>query len=241
MELPLDTTLVPPLDYTLTIDAKYTGMPSFPSIVHTSDQALDRSLEILLQTGQPQSAAIEAEQSCPSRLRYSPTVCFWVDSDESVLSERLSKRIFTMEARGLQRELFHTLATLVLTSSPSQGQELILRADQLDYTQGVLQAIGFKEYAPLFDHVLKQGWLEGCVEGDPLDWQQLEALLKDPTACMLQQQGRDAMDRATVKYAKRQLTWIKNRLLIGQYSRAWDTHVDISKLLQFAKACMCTG
>eukprot|EP00045_Choanoeca_perplexa_P017532 m.256313 g.256313 ORF g.256313 m.256313 type:complete len:498 (-) comp17563_c0_seq3:4290-5783(-) len=188
--------------------------PASAARLHPNNRRkIHRSLEILLQTGVPQSSALETQQNHPVVLRYQPTICFWVDSTEDVLNERLSKRIAKMEAQGLQRELFQTLAKLVLTETPSQPQQLIDQAEQLDYTQGVLQAIGFKEYAPLFQHVLGLGWLEGLVSGSVLDWEQLDTLLQDEQATVLLQQGREAMDRATIKYAKRQLAWIKNRLL----------------------------
>eukprot|EP00730_Choanoeca_flexa_P006943 TRINITY_DN12252_c0_g2_i4.p2 TRINITY_DN12252_c0_g2~~TRINITY_DN12252_c0_g2_i4.p2 ORF type:complete len:499 (+),score=53.68 TRINITY_DN12252_c0_g2_i4:2448-3944(+) len=175
---------------------------------------IQRSLEVLQQTGRSQSEALSEAESSINELRYTPTICFWVDCRDPVLQQRLVKRIDTMESLGLRQELFQTLASLILGDEPTTARALHARLRQLDFTAGVLQAIGFKEYLDVFKHVIESGWLDGKVRHSDLDWEQLDAILSQPRGCKLLDKGRQAMNQATIKYAKRQTAWIRNRLLI---------------------------
>ncbi|KAK4295066.1 hypothetical protein Pmani_032349 [Petrolisthes manimaculis] len=157
--------------------------------------SLCRSLQVWEQTGRPHSLHLEEQRQqgqagggqLGGGLRYPHTAIFWVTCQQDVLNQRVDARVDEMIDRGLVDELldFHAsyntkrLANDIL-SSP-------------DYTHGIFQSIGFKEFH------------EYLVLGE--EDRQGEQGKK------LYQEGVEAMKLATRRYSKKQLRWIKNRFL----------------------------
>ncbi|WFD34894.1 leukotriene-A4 hydrolase [Malassezia cuniculi] len=157
-----------------------------------------RSLRILRDTGRSQSewAALQGERD--EKPRDSPRrLLFWVWSEREALRQRLDARIGRMIERGLLdeiRSLKHIAAGL-----PDQGK---------DYTRGIFQAIGYKEFDAYLDHVASGG------EKDQ------EQKLFDAAI--------DAMQVGTRRYAKRQTSWIKNQLIpaiAAAQARGEEAHI----------------
>ncbi|EDQ90839.1 uncharacterized protein MONBRDRAFT_31685 [Monosiga brevicollis MX1] len=175
---------------------------------------LRRSLEIAMSTGTTQSALIKQEQALGSPLRFRPTLCFW-----AVLERRLAKRVDEMVAQGLVHEIFGFLATLVHREVVDTRQRPTRVLGQLNFQHGILQAIGFKEFLPLFEHVINRGWLEEVFASkkptivNQQAWQELDELLIQKPGSTLLAKGIEQVKVSTARYAKRQQTWIRNRLL----------------------------
>ncbi|TPX66284.1 tRNA dimethylallyltransferase [Spizellomyces sp. 'palustris'] len=155
------------------------------------DRKLRRSLQIFYTTGKPHSEWI-AEQKAATRdtLRFK-TCIFWLYADPPALYPRLDQRVDEMIKMGLFSELQDMRKKLVT------GQvigPLIKDHDppSYNYTRGILQAIGFKEFDTYFCH------LESQSTGVDIE--------------MVCTQGIENMKRATRQYARRQVTWIKNKL-----------------------------
>lgn len=135
-----------------------------------------RSLEIYYTTGQRQSEIYSRQREDgrinPSQVRY-PTLILWLWSAQAVLDQRLDARIDEMIKSGLFDEIKD-----LYDKHPSP--------DAIDFTRGIYQAIGFKEFYPY---------------------------LKSRKA-IDKQKGTEMMKAATRRYAKKQIKWIRNKLLL---------------------------
>ena len=100
----------------------------------------------------------------------------------------------------------------------------------LDYTRGILQAIGLKEFQPLFDWLAVQEWpqLRAALRGEQREPataasvrsdEALQKLLAEEPATKLVGLGIEAVQAATRRYARRQIKWITGRL--RQSKCAW--------------------
>lgn len=153
-----------------------------PSPIRSSS---NRSLEVFYATGQRQSELIMQQTDRGEEvLRFAPCCCLYLDCEQTALDARLDARVDDMLAQGLLAELEAFQARMAAASPDGE----------LDYTRGLLQAIGFKE----FREYMAAG--DDCAPADKA--RLLEAGVAD-------------MKRATRRYARRQTTWIRNRLLRG--------------------------
>lgn len=118
-------------------------------------------------------------------LRYDPTCVIWLSCDEEDLDKKLDERVDQMLERGLLAELdaFHK----------QYNRDLMIKGEEPDYTKGIFQTIGFKE----FHKYLMLNEAERIEESG-------KKVLKD---CI------DAMKQVTRRYSRRQTTWIKRRIL----------------------------
>ena len=118
---------------------------------------------------------------------------------------------------GLLPELFGFFAD-ALSRMPAD-LALPEAARQLNFTHGVLQAIGFKEFMPLLLHLLERGWepRHAPSESEPVQrqWQQVAPFLMEPPAEAILRACVADLKAATARYARRQLAWINGRLLRG--------------------------
>ncbi|KAG0724675.1 tRNA dimethylallyltransferase [Chionoecetes opilio] len=153
--------------------------------------SIHRSLQVWEQTGRPHSQLLEAQREqeggsgLGGALRYPEAVILWVTCEQEVLLARLDARVEEMLARGLVKELLDFHAAYNTRRLREGGTQ--------DYTKGIFQSIGFKEFHDFL--VLPEGEREG-EEGR-----------------RLYEAGVAAMKLATRQYTKRQLRWIKNRFL----------------------------
>ncbi|ORY85515.1 IPP transferase-domain-containing protein [Protomyces lactucae-debilis] len=152
---------------------------------HPNDRRkIRRALELFYSTGTRQSELYAKQRE---RGRIGPehvahrTLIFWLWSDQKVLDKRLDARIDAMIQNGLFDEIreMHALCTAGLTA-PANAQ------DGMDFTRGIFQAIGYKEFL---------AFLQSGTEAD-------------------KEQGIQLMKTATRRYARKQVKWIKNKLLL---------------------------
>ncbi|KAF9282318.1 hypothetical protein BGZ88_011092 [Linnemannia elongata] len=153
---------------------------------HENDRRkITRSLQVFFETGECQSDLIKKQHALPDseRLRM-PTCIFWVYSAPDVLNARLDARVDTMVKGGLFEEI--------------QGMRKSV-GPSTDYERGIWQAIGYKEFDPYFTAVE-----EAIKNNQPTDTDELEKLKSECT---------ETMKTRTRQYAKRQVLWIRNKLL----------------------------
>ncbi|KAI8902008.1 IPP transferase-domain-containing protein [Globomyces pollinis-pini] len=152
---------------------------------HPNDiRKIRRSLEVFYTTGISHSdwyASQRNESNPDTRLRY-PTCVFWLYGRPDKLNPRLDARVDQMIDKGMFDELNDMRKKM--TKNEVVGV-------QSQYTRGILQAIGFKEFHDYFV-------AEENGEIDRLD--------------DLRMKGIEEMKIATRQYAKRQVSWIKNKL-----------------------------
>ncbi|XP_037802016.1 tRNA dimethylallyltransferase-like [Penaeus monodon] len=151
-----------------------------------------RSLQVWEQTGKRHSEVLREQQRqeggsrLGGALRYPSTVILWVTCNQDVLDQRLDRRVDDMIERGLLQELkdFHA----------DYNRQRLKEGQLADYTKGIFQSIGFKEFHQYL--VL------------PEEEQQTEAGKK------LYEAGIAALKQVTRRYSRKQLKWIKNRFLL---------------------------
>nr|XP_011441198.2 tRNA dimethylallyltransferase isoform X1 [Crassostrea gigas] len=164
--------------------------PVYASRTHPNNRRkLLRALEVFDVHGTPMSEIHKAQRiESPSNvgeLRYPNTCVLWVQSEQSVLDDRTNKRVNTMIERGLIQELldFHKEFNAKRTQENRE----------LDYTTGIFQSIGFKEF---HEYLILPEEEKHSERGK-----------------LLFEKGVENMKIATRQYARRQIYWIKNRLL----------------------------
>ena len=94
---------------------------------------IEQSVAFFRATGKPYSEQMLSKATDSSRSRW-PCCFLWLDSDINVLEERLNHRVDQMMARGLLKELDELVAVFRARNIP------------LDFTKGLLQSIGGKEF-----------------------------------------------------------------------------------------------
>ncbi|EIM82541.1 tRNA isopentenyltransferase [Stereum hirsutum FP-91666 SS1] len=198
-----------------------------------------RNLVIMKETGRRPSEIIEEQSREGARPRYD-TLCFWLYADPKSLNPRLDERVDEMLAQGLMKEIVEmreiasdgrssisssspgTAASSsageppppegeVSGSGPSSGPEK-------DYTLGIYQSIGFRE----FDTYLN---IHPLPSTSPLpssssssSSNNISGKNADPDFDV----AVEEMKLSTRKYAKRQVSWIRNKLLPAVFAAGDD-------------------
>jgi tRNA dimethylallyltransferase len=161
---------------------------------HPNDRRkIQRSLEIYLQTGrkaseiyaeQRESRSTETENAQPVDMRF-PTLMFWIHADTDTLRTRLDKRVDKMLSQGLLDEV----STLNAFASQQAAQ-----GEPVDETRGIWVSIGHKEFKAY----------SAALAESASDENQL---------AKLKAEGLERTKIATRQYAKRQVRWIKIKLV----------------------------
>ncbi|OQS01098.1 tRNA isopentenyltransferase [Achlya hypogyna] len=180
-------------------DASPVSLPSSPEEVYRKLQEVDpvmaeslhskdvrrvqRSLEVFLQTGRRHSDLI-AEQQHAAHEKLFDACAFWVDCDRPTLNARLDKRVDKMIKDGLVPEIEGLMAEI---------QDHVAASPIPMGLKGITQAIGFKEF-------------EAYLAAKKADVDE-STLAKVLESCV------EELKTGTRQYAKRQVTWIRNRFV----------------------------
>ncbi|VEN41559.1 unnamed protein product [Callosobruchus maculatus] len=145
-----------------------------------------RALEIIYDKGKKVSDILAEQQSAqdasPSGggLRFTNAIVLWLQCSQDILDDRLNKRVDSMVEQGLVNELLDFHHKYNLGSQP-------------DYTKGIFQAIGFKEF---HCYLMLSKEQQASDEG------------KEELAKAVEQ-----LKLVTRRYAKKQKKWVTNRFL----------------------------
>ncbi|XP_023715281.1 tRNA dimethylallyltransferase isoform X2 [Cryptotermes secundus] len=150
-----------------------------------------RSLQVYAQTGRTHSAILREQRSedggseLGGPLRYPHACILWLQCEQEVLDKRLDLRVDAMLEQGLLRELldFHRL----------YNEQRIATSTEPDYSKGIFQSIGFKEF---HEYLVLSEEDRSSEKGSKL-----------------LHSGVDELKRVTRRYARRQLRWITSRFL----------------------------
>lgn len=182
--------------------------PAMADRLHPSDsRKIARSLQVYEQHGKPHSKILQEQQqrlggsAYGGPQRYEHACVFWLQCQREILNERLDKRVDEMLDRGLIEELldFHQEYNHVLKKKDAETK----------YTEGIFQSIGFKEF---HEFLVKQ---EGKAFDKSSASEEDKALLTT---------GIENMKTVTRRYAKKQMTWVRNRFLARPESSAPDVY-----------------
>ncbi|XP_055683663.1 tRNA dimethylallyltransferase isoform X2 [Lutzomyia longipalpis] len=165
-----------------------------------------RAIEIFNMSGEAMSSIINEQRSqeggskLGGPLRYKDVILFSLHCDQEILNNRLDSRVDSMVKDGLLAEIrdFHKTFVEPFTDT--------------DYTKGILQTIGFKEFIP---------YLENFSQDD--DEKILKYIVEESSGT--EPQGMDTLRKCldelkmvTRRYSKKQGKWVRNRFL-GNLSR----------------------
>ncbi|XP_076762182.1 tRNA dimethylallyltransferase [Xylocopa sonorina] len=165
--------------------------PEMATMVHSNNRRkIIRSLEVFEQHGVTHSELLRAQRRAGGcelggPLRYRNSILLWLRCDKKVLDERLESRVDAMLETGLVQELldFHR----------RYNEQRIKSNTSADYTTGIFQSIGFKEFHA---YLLLP-----------------EEKKREKKGEQLLQQGINDLKLVTKRYAKKQEKWITNRLI----------------------------
>ncbi|KAH9857784.1 tRNA isopentenyltransferase [Lenzites betulinus] len=143
------------------------------------------NLRIIHENGQLASEIIQEQSKASPRPRYR-TLCFWLYAKPDILKPRLDERVDQMIEQGLLNEI-RTLRTIASTAASVNEHQPPGDGRHMDYTLGIYQAIGYKEF---------HNYLSA----------------PEPSEATFRR-AVEQMKLGTRRYAKRQVTWIRNKLL----------------------------
>ncbi|KAG5684895.1 hypothetical protein PVAND_014105 [Polypedilum vanderplanki] len=149
--------------------------------------------------------------------RFEHVIIFWLQCEQVTLNQRLNKRVDSMVKDGLLEEIRTFYEENVLNRN-------------VDYEEGMLQTIGFKEFIPYLEKYDKSydTLINKFVEAPELfNEEEIPESYKSLLKCL------EELKMVTQRYSKRQLKWIKNRFLGSEQREvpnvyALDT-TDVSK------------
>ncbi|XP_076242789.1 tRNA dimethylallyltransferase [Calliopsis andreniformis] len=149
-----------------------------------------RSLEVFEQYGVTHSELLKTQRTAGASglggpLRHPNSIILWLRCERKVLDQRLDSRVDGMLDAGLMEEL--------LDFHQRYNQQRIESSEAPDYTRGIFQSIGFKEF---HDYLVLP-----------------EEEKREKKGEQLLERGIDELKLATKRYAKRQEKWIMNRLI----------------------------
>jgi len=170
--------------------------PERASVLHPKERRkIWRSLQIFYRTGTKHSQILSQKQEGEGKSGFSGELRFGVKnicaievwSEKEILDARCDKRVDKMMKRGLLNELeqFHNDFNKLRADSDS--------LDNLRYTRGIWQSIGFKEF---------HNYL--CLTSEERESEQGQSLFSE---CV------ERMKISTRQYSRRQAKWIRRRFL----------------------------
>lgn len=167
---------------------------------------VQRSLQVFQQTGVPHSEHIAKQEKESLNLeKYFDACAFWVHCNKPTLAQRLAKRVDTMISSGLSDEI-KTLRALVKANPPRLNPDSGNGDEEPENSVGILQAIGYKEFQPYFDAL--EAHEAAFISDDSDDAEAKAAELK-----RIFDECVEQLNVATRQYARRQLSWIRNRFV----------------------------
>ncbi|GAA5976534.1 hypothetical protein JCM10908_005534 [Rhodotorula pacifica] len=145
-----------------------------------------RALDIVWQ-GKRWEDIVQEQTAQPTEGPRFRTLIFWLFAENESLHPRLDRRVDKMIERGLLDEIDELWQ---IANRPG--------AEPTNYSKGIYQSIGYKEFEPYLSRKHR----------DPS-----QTLDTDPDLRRLFEQGLQEMKSSTRHYAKRQVKWIKTKLL----------------------------
>uniref|UniRef100_A0A1I8NV79 C2H2-type domain-containing protein n=1 Tax=Stomoxys calcitrans TaxID=35570 RepID=A0A1I8NV79_STOCA len=137
--------------------------PETANRIHPNNKRkIIRAIEFYQESGQTLSSKLKEQRQQPGGnrlggpLRYPHTILFWLRCNQEVLNARLDNRVDGMLEQGLLREIRafhneHNVDKSNPSSSSATSPSVLSSSSGRDYTKGVLQTIGFKEFIPYLE------------------------------------------------------------------------------------------
>lgn len=185
--------------------------PTTADSLHPNNvRKIRRAIEVYIESGRPMSDILMEQKSQTGSsylggpMRFEHIIFLWLKSDQEKLNARIDKRIDSMIDDGVLFEIRECYK--------------LLKMYGIDSTRGIMQAIGFKEFLPyleqypderydmeITEYIRKNGGLSG--QRKFLINKQYAAALKLLEQCL------NDLCLHTKQFSKRQIKWIRNRLV----------------------------
>ncbi|TRY63565.1 hypothetical protein TCAL_11566 [Tigriopus californicus] len=179
----------------------------------TNRRKVLRSIQVFHQTGRRHSELLREQiqdggNHLGGPLRFPNFLILWVQCDQEILDDRCDRRVDKMIQRGMIKELedFHKEYNLK-------------RQEPADYTLGIFQSIGFKEFHNYL--MLKT-----------------KAEKESDLGQKYFQDGVEQLKMVTRKYARKQIKWMRNRFLDPRRQIPDVYAVDSSDPSQWNEQCL---
>jgi len=188
--------------------------PIMAQKIHSKDfRKIEKSLKVFFSTGQRQSEIIINQKKNLKPAYSSLILCLTVD--KSVLDDRIDKRVDKMMQRGLLEEVQDAWKKLKEENVNTN-----------DHTQGILQAIGLKEFAPLLQRLDSQNGNNTTGSLQDTEKESGETLLKLEKDSEGVKECAGNIKLHTRQYSRVQMKWIR-KLVDGDGS---NIHIPITYL-----------
>lgn len=180
------------------------------SLHPNNTRKIRRALEVYIETGKPMSEVL-AEQRAQrgssylgGPMRFEHIILLWIKCDQEKLNVRIDKRIDSMISDGMLFEIRECYNSL--------------KNDGIDPTRGIMQAIGFKEFLPYLEQYSDESYdseiTQFIREHGGLSGQK-KFIIKNriSDALKLLETCLDELRLHTKQYSRKQMKWIRNRLV----------------------------
>ena len=203
--------------------------PLIAEKVHPNDnKRVDSYIRVYLEEGViPSKKLIKINSQ--RKLRFRNVVIFWVkDQHKDNLSERIKKRVHDMINMTGLREVVTIFQQLD-------------KIGTFDFTRGVLQSIGYKELYDFYKRIKETAASNNIEEPSKVLENVVSVEDLDSGTKKVLEECKRKLITATEQYAKRQLTWIKNRLASDSRLKGRLYTLEFSEATKFNEEVVTKG
>ncbi|XP_061389920.1 tRNA dimethylallyltransferase [Musca vetustissima] len=212
--------------------------PETANRIHPNNKRkIMRAIDYYQETGQTLSSKLKEQRQQPGGnrlggpLRYPHTILFWLRCNQDILNTRLDKRVDAMLEQGLLREIraFHNEHNVNKSA---------------EYTKGVLQTIGYKEFVPYLERFNAENddRIEEYLRKNSYQMPSEEKWKKYhlPPGLDVLNSCLNELKLVTRRYSKKQQKWINNRFLASRDRQVPDIYeLDTSDVSRW-RECVYT-
>ncbi|KAL4462684.1 hypothetical protein ABPG74_000514 [Tetrahymena malaccensis] len=198
--------------------------PLIANKLHQNDERRIQSyLMQALVTGIPPSNSMEDHEDVP--LRDKNCLIFWPRcKSKEKLDAQIRKRIYEMISENGIYEAFYIFETMIPQNVESEEDPVFLK--------GVLQSIGYKEFFPFYRLYLSRNYPQNLSK-DEKTAQIKNLMYEDEEGKKVIGQCIEKLVTHTIQYTKRQLKWIRHRIMMNSDSEEIKNRLFVFEFDEF--------
>ncbi|KAL4505263.1 hypothetical protein ABPG72_016330 [Tetrahymena utriculariae] len=198
--------------------------PLIANKLHPNDERRIQSyLMQALVTGVPPSNSMEDHEDVP--LRDKNCLIFWPRcKSKEKLDGQIRKRIYEMISENGIYEAFYIFETIIPQNVESEEDPIFLK--------GVLQSIGYKEFFPFYRLYLSRNYYQNLSKEEKTA-QIKQLMYEDEEGKNVIGQCIEKLVTHTIQYTKRQLKWIRHRIMMNSDSEEIKNRLFVFEFDEF--------
>ncbi|EAR98869.3 tRNA delta(2)-isopentenylpyrophosphate transferase, putative (macronuclear) [Tetrahymena thermophila SB210] len=198
--------------------------PLIANKLHPNDERRIQSyLMQALVTGIPPSNSMEDHENVP--LRDKNCLIFWPRcKSKEKLDAQIRKRIYEMISENGIYEAFYIFETIIPQNVESEEDPIFLK--------GVLQSIGYKEFFPFYRLYLSRNYPHNLSKEEKTA-QIKQLMYEDEEGKKVITQCIEKLVTHTIQYTKRQLKWIRHRIMMNSDSEEIKNRLFVFEFDEF--------